>query len=257
MERTMMAPSEQEFLHEQRAQAAHKVARYESAAQGCHDCLEREGLAALLKNAHLEQALLNDLAARQSSSEALSLDAVIMEQLNHHQDEAAQHLRRWQPGHPTPEGYWEAETRQTFLADLLRRYHAWRTGRPYYRDLLGSAARANGAARPAASAQGVHPWYPLPLPANGDDELAEEGAALEALRHTIYEALRSQQFPEAHVELVVQPRGAVMVKGYAHSADERAAMIRTMERIPGVRELLIDLEVVAPGRCPICARSGS
>jgi hypothetical protein len=264
---------ERAFLQEELAQAEHKVTRLEHAISACQGCLEADGLAAMMHSAQLEQEILRDLIAHQAAEDALSLDTLILQQIKHFKLEAARLAHDWHRGHPTPAGYWEAESKQAFLTTLLRRFHAWHAGRPYYADAQPpSAASSDGSARaakpepdlsPTKGGVYLHPWYISAasgsgqhqgegLPGGNDSDLGP----LDALRHAIYAMLSAQRFPEHHLEIIAEPGGTVMVKGHAHSEEERSRIMATIGGVPGVQEMLVDIAVTVPQHCPICAAQG-
>jgi hypothetical protein len=257
---------ERAFLQEELAQAEHKVTRLEDAVNACQGCLEASGLAAMLHTAQVEQELLRDLIAHQAGEDALSLDTLIMQQIKHFKQEAARLAHDWHRGHPTPAGYWEAESKQAFLTTLLRRFHAWHAGQPPYAaqsDGSTSAAKPEPDLSPPDAGAYLHPWYVAAargsghhqgegLPAGNDHDLGP----LDALRHAIYAVLSTQRFPANHLEIIAEPGGTVMVKGYAHSEEERSRIIATIGGVPGVQEMLVDIAVTVPQHCPICAAQG-
>ena len=128
------------FLQEQIVEANRKIARLRSTLASCRDSLERQELTVMLQTAQLEGDLLNDLLANQDGVNPLSLDTIITDQSRRFQQQAVRLSRGWRRGTTTPAGYWEAEARRSFLTDLLRRYHAWQAGRPYYAESQTHAA---------------------------------------------------------------------------------------------------------------------
>jgi hypothetical protein len=119
------------FLREQEKRVDNRVKRLASALEACDECLEAKGLQGMLNNMRLERDLLHYLM-RQVNTCTLSLDAVLLQQIDRYRRRVQQLSRNWRRGRPIPTGYWEAEVKRAFLTDLLGRYHAWCVGRPYY-----------------------------------------------------------------------------------------------------------------------------
>ena len=120
-----------DFLHTQMHTAEHRIERLQSALEACGDCLEKEGLQAMLRNAQIERDLLQELLQNNSDS-ADALEAHLIAAIEHSNEELRRLAPTWQRGHPTPSAYWDAELRQVVLTDLLGRLHAWQEGRPLY-----------------------------------------------------------------------------------------------------------------------------
>ena len=123
--------SVKDFLHEQMHAVEHRIERLESALEVCGDCLEKDGLQAMLRNAQIERDLLQELLQNNSHSPD-SLEAHLIEALERSHEDLRRLARSWQRGHPTPSAYWDTELRQVVLADLLGRLHAWQENRPLY-----------------------------------------------------------------------------------------------------------------------------
>jgi len=123
--------SVKDFLHTQIHAAEHRIERLQSALDVCGDCMEKEGLQAMLRNAQTERDLLQELLQSDSHS-ADALEAHLIEAIERSHDDLRRLAPTWQRGHPTPSAYWDAELRQVVLTDLLRRLHAWQEGRPLY-----------------------------------------------------------------------------------------------------------------------------
>ena len=123
--------SVKDFLHAQMHTAKHRIERLQNALDVCGDCLEKDGLQAMLRNAQLEQELLQEPLQHNSHS-ADSLEAYLIEALEHSHEDLRRLSQSWQRGHPTPSAYWDTELRQVVLADLLGRLHAWQENRPLY-----------------------------------------------------------------------------------------------------------------------------
>jgi hypothetical protein len=260
----------QVFLREQLGVVEHKIARLRNARDGCHDCMEAESLARMLHAAELEREVVQDLIACQDCEQALSLDAVLMQRLSRCKKQVANLSHGWRRGRPSPPGYWEAESRCGILTNLLRRYHAWHSGRPYYptesaRDAGLSAGQVAADLRkplldPTHGGQvRMHPWF-IPSPnGTGDspidgigNDAQNEQVYHEALEQAILDALDDIDFPEEHLEIIVQPKGFVIVKGYAHSEEQAEEAADTIMEVDGIEDLLIDIQPVAEARCPVC-----
>ena len=248
---------EQTFLRHQIAEVEHKIDRLRHASAACQDCLEAEGLDKSLRAALAERELLGDLLERQSGSGALSLDVLVLQREAYYRHEVQRLARDWGRGDPTPPGYWEAESKYTFLTDLLRRFHAWQAGRPLYPQAGKSSP--NGASLPKpAPVKPSHPWFigapddphtnvvahTHDTPSNADKPAA--------LRDTLLEALHRINFPDHHLEIIVQPDGVVYAAGYAHSHDERDQALAALFEQVAVGEVLADIKVIPQATCPVC-----
>lgn len=256
------------FLREQLSAVEHKIARFIGALKGCQNNMESESLERMSHAAKIERDLLLTLIEQQAGDTALSLDALLMQRLNTSKRQAAELSQGWQRGRPSPSGYWEAESRCGILANLLRRYHAWRSGRAFYP--AANDTDASKTAPPLASPRllldpthggqvHMHPWY-IPAPAESalrrEESPADNGAGelafLDSLKDDLIEALHKIGFPEEHVELILQPGGFVIVKGYAHAEEQAKEAIETILQNDFVSELLSDIKVTDPARCPVC-----
>lgn len=247
------------------AQAKHKLVRVQHARDTCHDCMEAEGLDAVLQAAKREHRLLTALYDYYTQHDTVSLPALIMHRAERARAQVARHARGWRSGQRTPAAYWEAEADAALLMDLLRRYNAWAANRPYYPEVSPSLNGKHPQGRSRSDANGrwpdgggyFNPWNLRAAPHPGgpfqeaDEPEAQQAALSRALRQ-IDEALRACGCLEGHVEVVMQPDGTVLAKGYAHDDDERQRAIAALLRLESVRELIIDLRVVTPGNCPVC-----
>jgi hypothetical protein len=239
-----------DFLQEQVKEAEHKVARLEDAFNTCNGCQESDGLRTMLHTAELERDALQALLKNQSGTEAVSLDAAIMQHANQFHQRASQLSGRWQRGHPTPAGYWEAESQRAFLLETLCRYHAWqaeRAGRPF---ATNGSDTANGTAQ--ANQNHAHPWF------DTDERPAQSAAVsntawmLEELHQKIEKALAKIKYPEHHLDIVVQAPGQVIITGQAHSDENRELALNTIMDVDNIREVVSDIKVVAEPDCPVC-----
>ncbi len=123
--------SVKDFLYEQMHAAEHRIERLQNVLEVCGDCLEKEGLQAMLRNAQIERDLLQEMLQNDSRS-ADSLETHLLEQIERNHEDLRRTARTWRRGHPTPSAYWDAELRQVVLTDLLGRLHAWQEGHPWY-----------------------------------------------------------------------------------------------------------------------------
>ncbi|HVO70881.1 MAG TPA: hypothetical protein VMT24_12595, partial [Aggregatilineaceae bacterium] len=233
------------FLHEQLDEVERKIARLESGLQTSADSLETQGLKKTLDNAQLERAILDDLVADKADSDAVSLDAMLMQHGNRYQQQVMRLVGNWHRGRTISPDYWEAETKRAFCADLLRLYHAWRTEHSSSTgDLERHEVRPHNAPPSRQQTPSVpgyaHPWYG-PASKEADQESAEAhpgtGATneeLTALRGAFVEALRQKGYPDHHLEIVVQPEGQVIATGYAHSAEQHELAMQTIMAVKGV-----------------------
>lgn len=241
---------ETEFLQEQVREAERKIARQQEALDACSSDLELEGLQRLLQNAQAERDLLQDLLKQQSSSEAVSLEAMIMQQVNQLHQRASRLAEHWQRGQPTPPAYWESESQRGFLLDTLRRYHAWQADEtpPAAAAPEPAANGTNGASRTAQN--GAHPWF------DADENPPSNGGSatwtLDELQDQIDKALASAGYPAHHLEIIVQPQGLVVVTGHAHSAEDREQALTAIMSVEDVWEIVSDIKIIAEEHCPIC-----
>ncbi len=233
------------FLREQMHASDQKIARLQSALDTCEDRLESSGLAAMLHAARLERDQLNTVIMRQVDSNALSLQAVILDQQEAIRQATSPQALRWQRGHATPTAYWDAEIRQAYLDDLLRRYHAWQHGHPYY--------------PPASSVRDTHPaapeyalpWYPASP--DGDHSAQPDSEPPVAVSdEALADALKLAGCPTDHLTIVVEPDGFVLATGYAHNEAEREQCLTALVGVEGVREVLTGIVIADPARCPAC-----
>lgn len=236
---------ELEFLREQMHASDQKTARLQNALDTCDDRLESSGLTAMLHAARLERDLLNAVIMRQVDSHALSLQAVILDQQEAIRQATDPQMLHWQRGHPTPTAYWDAEIRQTYLDDLLRRFHAWQHGRPYYPP--ATSARDTHAAAP----EYAHPWYPA-SPDGSDLAQPDSEPPVTVSDEALADALKHAGCPADHLTLIVEPDGFVLATGYAHSEAEREQCLTALVGVEGVREVLTGIVIADPARCPAC-----
>ncbi len=120
-----------DFLHTQMHNVEHRIERLQSALDVCGECLEKDGLQAMLRNAQIERDLLQELTQNDSHS-ADSLEAHLIAAIQHSHDDLRRLAGSWHRGHKTPSAYWDTELRQVVLTDLLGRLHAWQEGHPLY-----------------------------------------------------------------------------------------------------------------------------
>ncbi|MBI5957532.1 MAG: BON domain-containing protein [Chloroflexi bacterium] len=240
-----------EFLREQAAETDHKITRLRNALETCHDDLEANGLTTMLHTAEMERDLLRDLLASQSGDEAVSLEAAIMQMASRFRQQAAQLSDQWQRGQSTPPAYWDAEAKQAFLLNLLRRFHASQPAKNGSApETTANGKTSNGAAEPELGSH-AHPWFDANhLPAR---HLSDAPGVLENLTKAIQAALHQVGCPEHHVEIVVQPEGLVIATGYVHSASDRERIFTAIMGVEDVWEVVSDIKITAPTHCPACA----
>lgn len=230
------------FLHEQMNALDSKIDHLEYALETCKDPLEASGLQAMLSTVQLEREVLNELIMHQVDAKAVSLEAAILEferQANRAANGRAQH---WQRGHPVPPVYWECQTRQAFLSELLSRYHAWKEERLFH----------PAADKQATSAPGyAYPWYRSS--SQKADLLAEHHSeALALTTKALYDALERAGCRPDHLTITTEPGGFVLATGYAHTPAERDQCAAVLASVEEVQELLTGIVVVEAAQCPIC-----
>ncbi len=240
------------FLREQMHASDQKIARLQNALDNCEDRLESSSLTAMLHAANLERDLLNTVIMRQVDSNSVSLQAVILDQQETIRQAAHPQALRWQRGQATPTAYWDAEIRQAYLDDLLRRFHAWQHGRPYYPP--AASARDTHAATPDYA----HPWYPT-SPDGSDQAQGDIEPPVTVSDDALAAALKHAGCPPDHLTIVVELDGFVLATGYAHSEAEREQCLAALVGVEGVREVLTGIVIADPARCPACqaAQTGS
>jgi len=248
-----------DFLQAQLSEARHKIARLEHARRHSEDPAEVTGLDAMIRAASAECSVIEDLLAHLSNPDgAPGLSAQVMarlRRLENHSDHAAM---RWRRGQPTPSTYWETTQTRTILEQLLRRWHAWQAGRPYYPVVANGTG--NGAAPPGrtiVAPDRANPWS-LPSrptgpaePAAHDDpeKLLERN---EARRADLLAALARAGVAPDHVEIIFASDHMAVVTAYAHSEAERRAIVNTVLGIEEIDTVLADIRVMDPARCPAC-----
>lgn len=233
------------FLREQMNVADLKIARLENALEASDERLEIEGLQAMLQAAQLERELLHALIMDRVKSGAVSLEATILEHRQQTQRAVAEQARHWQRGHPTPPGYWETQTKQAFLSELLGRYRAWKGGHPYYLPPNGKLMSR------FPEPEYAHPWYPVAPQAM--EQMPERTPSVTPLTpDTLAEALERAGCHPDHLTLVAESDGFVLATGYAHSLEEREQCTAVLASVEGVQELLTGIVIVDEARCPVC-----
>jgi hypothetical protein len=231
------------FLRAQMNELDSRITRLQSALENCEECLEADGLQASLQNIELERHLLNELLMHQLGDDAVSLDALIMREAEQSRRESNRLAQNWQRGQQTPSAYWDAELRQSFLNELLSRYHAWQNGRPYY----AAGSPSNGYLGDRTRRGPSFPWFAAPV--TGDQPSMDEA---NTFREAIFSDLRRNGYPFDHLHIIIQPGGQVMVTGYAHDDYEREQILQIITKVESVRQVLSDVKVVDPAHCPIC-----
>jgi hypothetical protein len=229
------------FLNHQMNELDEKLARLQSALDSCEDCLEANGLRATLHNAEIEHSLLQELLMSQLNAQTLSLDTAIIQRVEQLRREANRLAQHWQRGRETPPAYWDVEVKQSFLTDLLSRFHAYEDSRPVDQEPNPIAPEDE------IQTGTAFPWFVTP-PAS--DQPA--APATNRLREEIFSALRRNGLPFDHMELFVEANGQVIVIGYAHDDDERKRILRAITDVEGVSQTVADVKVVDPAACPVC-----
>jgi len=251
---------EQAFLREQLADSQHKIARLRNARSSSHGCAEASSLDAALRGAKDERRLIEDLLAGTSDAALTSpLRSLIMARLRRLETGRSSTARRWRRGQPTPAAYWETSNERIILEQLLRRWHAWEAGLPYY------PAAANGAghvftpsARRDKAPPRANPWdaaTPLPLRdsgANAGEDPENLLALNEARRTALLAELAHEGIAAGHVEIIFSTDRTAIVIAYAHSEDERRAIINILLGAEYVDTLISDIRVTDPRWCPTC-----
>jgi hypothetical protein len=242
------------FLREQMNEVDRKIARLESGAANCEDCLESESLERMLSAAQTERDQLHELLMHQLSGGAVSLEAALIEHGRRAHREAELLGSNWRRGQSTPPAYWENETKQAFYAELLRRWHVWEQDGPRHGYPAANATVQQLVSGPDGAPIYSHPWYLPPNGAGNGNHTQEthHEDLLAALQAEIVTALREEHLPDDHLTITVQPGGEVLLTGYAHSAQEREAIILLLMGLNGVWELLVDLQIVDEAHCPVC-----
>jgi hypothetical protein len=276
MDWTSKRAFERNFLRKRRIDAQHKIARLQHALAACDDCLEAESLERMLHAAQLEHDLIDDLLLEQQPADALSLDALIMTQLDIYNQQTRRLSHGWRRGRRTPAAYWEATSKQAVLNDLLRRYHAYHGGRPYYADRQrkpsaisrnrdGATDQPKPLPDPTHFADThTHPWY-IPAPGTGPNHQPEDEQRdgltlpeLDTLRERVYTVLDEAECTarydnlEEHIEVIVQPDGMALLTGYVHSQDDLECVLERVDALDRVSQVVADLKVVRPANCPAC-----
>ncbi len=260
---------ERAFLREQLTMLDHHLTRLEDALDACGDCMEQEGLERMLHAARIERDVLSELLDELHGERALSLETAIMQRSQAARRTAARQSHNWRRGRPTPPGYWEAESRYTFLGRLLRNYHAWHAGRTTYAGTAAPAGDGAKAARPLPDPTHFgtvysHPWYVAGgngEQGNGNGNGKQNGQRsvspvtpldLEALREAVFEELAEIDLPTEHVDVIIQEDGLAIITGYAHSEEQREAALQAIIEIDDIDEELSDIKVVPAATCSAC-----
>ena len=251
-----------DFLEEQLKNAYHKIARLEHVRRTCDDCVEATGLDAMLRSAKAERRVIEDLLARRPDETTVpSLGAQIMarlDQLRSHPNGAA---IRWRRGKPTPPAYWDITHSRTILEQLLRRWHAWRAGRPYYPSVTNGAGPATSHHAPPARANlRGNPWSgPIQtIPGAGSSAMPEDREKLlehsAALVERVLAVLERAGIARDHVDIVFASDHEATVTAFVHSEAERRVIVNTLIASDEIEMVLADIRVVDPNRCPSCRR---
>ena len=254
---------ERGFLHEQASQVAHKITRFENALEICNECLEAEGLRRMLEGAYLERTLLDELLIAQNASDALALEAIILQRIECFQKQARRLSHNWRRGKPTPPGYWEAQQKQHFMEALLRELHAWRDGRPLYATANGRNGAVPSSRKPLPDPTHFgrvynHPWFLAGRDTrNGAASTAEEKnpepepeprphlseCEIETVHELIEHALDEIDFEADQLDIIVESDRRVILTGYAPSEDAREEVINTILQLDDVEEIISDIKI--------------
>jgi hypothetical protein len=254
------------FLRDQLDQLEHKMARLHDALDASGDHLEAEGVKRLLTSAEREREVLGDLVDRQTDGAAVSLDALILQQIARFR-RAAQRANSWRIGQHTPSEYWDAEVKATFLTKLLGLYHAYHASRSYYQPAPSAPASGEVDSEDVR----LYPWYFAPSEpsheAHHEDVNPPNAAGVpeslgvrdlpDALAQQIQSILEKCLYPRDHLNFIIQPDDPLIVTGYAHSAEIREYLLDLIMDLDGVQEVLADIKVVDPVTCPACLASNT
>lgn len=213
----------------------------------------------MIRSASAERLLIEDLLAHQSNPNgAPGLTAQIMARLRQLRNRPGSAGLRWRRGQPTPATYWETAQTRTILEQLLRRWHAWQAGRPYYPTVAnGTSAGASTASRPVTAPARANPWS-LPSQPTGPAEPAAHDdpekllERTEAHREQLLAVLERAGIAPDHVEIIFASEHMAVVTAYAHSQAERRVIINTVIGTDYVDTLLADIRVTGPAHCPAC-----
>jgi len=249
-----------DFLEEQLRETQHKIARLEHVKRTCTDCGEKAGLDRMLRGFEVERQVLEELLARQTDGAvAPALGAQIVSRIKRLRARAARPAARWRRGQPTPSTYWEAAHARAVLEQLLRRWHAWRDGRPYYPSVSNGVVTATSHNTPAArhNLRG-NPWGAPVMPATGSasSALSEDGEALAGNSAELVDEVRAvlerAGIEVDHVDIVFASEHVAIVTAVVHSDAERRVIINTLIALDTIELVLADIRVVDPDRCPVC-----
>lgn len=234
------------FLLEQQHILDRKINRLQGGFESAPGVNEAKGLTALLQAENQARDLLTNLIKRYVDQKPLSLEAIILEQIEENQRAANRTQRRWQRGKPSPQEFWDAEIRRTFLKDLLQHYHDYQDGRSIY------TVTDDAQAGLRKEAKFTLPWYPDVEAAPATQPQHPRRKHSETLKSTITKALDSRGYDDHHLTVVAESDGFVLVTGYAHSTTGREDIIQTILNVEGVREVLACILVNAPEHCLVC-----
>lgn len=263
----------EDFLREQMQLAESKIAQLRRAVHECDNCLESEGLQAMLRTAQIERDLIRDLLHCQQDTDTLSLEAQIMTRVQCAQRTMRRQMLNWRRGHHVPPAYWDAEIREITLQDLLQRFHAWTQGRALYpevgprkplSDTGDHGTRRRNGTRSNGHKPSVHPWYMDLITDEDEDEQATRSngtgrvrnrgysRSAEMLEEDIAAALEHAGIAHDHLEIIAEPLGNVIITGIAHGEDQQRHMLDTILNVDGVFEVIEDIKITRESECPIC-----
>jgi len=251
-----------DFLEAELSEARHKITRLEHVRRDCHDCAEAAGLDAMIRSAAAECTIIEDLLARQvNSGSALGLSAQIMSRINQLRQQANRTSTPWRRGRPVPAAYWKNAQQRTILEQLLRRWHAWRAGRPYYPAAVNGANNADNIVTPHRHATTAPPraniWGTPSQPTGPAEPAAHEDPEKllernEARRAALLAVLARAGIVQDHVEIIFASDHMAVVTAYAHSEAERRVIINAIIGADDIDTVLADIRVSDPRYCIAC-----
>jgi hypothetical protein len=249
-----------DFLEEQLKDVQHKIARLEHVKQTCTDCAEKAGLDRMLRAFEIERQVIEELLARQTDGAVVpALGAQIVARIKRLQARATRPAARWRRGQPTPSTYWEAAHARTVLEQLLRRWHAWRDGRPYYPSTSNGVVAATSHNAPAARLNlRANPWGVPVTSATSSTSSAhsEDGEALAGNSAELVDEVRAvlerAGIETDHVDIVFASEHVAIVTAVVHTNAERRVIINTLIAQDKIELVLADIRVMNPDRCPVC-----
>lgn len=271
----------QAFLNERSTELDRKRDQISHARLSTENELEKAGFEHRLHDIEVERQIVLRIQDAFQRDKGLTLDTVILNEIQIYQGRTAHFSHGWQTGHEIPHEYWESQTIVAYLKGLLGRYHAWIQGRPYY----GAASeehvttrpiqveKSNGAGENAdehnsqqkeakqengKNRKSLYPWFTMAAP-NGTAQQSQKRmpeehsvAKNEALYRAIFGAFKAAGLPEGHISVALETPDMVVLIGTVHTEDERDAAIDCALNTHGVHEVVAGLEVRDALHCPVC-----